>query len=58
MLNKLWYFAKQNYENHIATGTDKSFIEGIKNYINYKRLGGKKKIKFYDEFLQELNENK
>ena len=46
MLNKLWYFAKQNYENHIATGTDKSFIEGIKNYINYKRLGGKKKIKF------------
>ena len=58
MKNKFWYFAQQNYETHKATGADKSFLEGIKNYISYKRLGGKKKIKFYDDILQELNENK
>ena len=58
MKNRFWYFTKQNYETHLATGTDKSFLEGIKNYISYKKLGGKKRIKLFDEFLQELNENK
>jgi hypothetical protein len=52
--SNLYYLAQTSYNDNVRTGVRKYLVKSIIYYIQYKKLGGSKKIDRLEEYIKEV----